>query len=788
MTGLPTRGAAAKDATRLSRRGFLAGGALVVSFALAPRAFAQLAGGGEGGAGPAVVAPELAGSLRTTPWLDAWIRIGADGRATVFTGKVELGQGIRTALLQVAAEELDMPPARITLVTADTDRTPDEGLTAGSHSMQDSGTAIRNAAANVRMLLAQEAARGWGVAADTVATGGDGMLRAADGRSLGYGDAAARLSLHVKAVPDAPLRDPAGYRTMGRDLPRIDIPAKLTGGAAYLHDLRLPGMLHARVVRGPSVGTRLREPDVAAVSRMPGVVGIVRRGAFLAVVAEREWTAVQALRHLQRAAYGRDAGTQPQEPLPAGGEGGGAGGGAEGGAEGGGPMSADAIAAALTALPARDIPIMDTRGPTGPAAHSVRARYVRPWISHGSIGPSCAVALFEGGAMTVWTHSQGPFDVHRVVAELVGLPPDKVRAIHAEGAGCYGQNGADDVAADAAVIAMATPGRPIRLQWMREQEFGWEPLGPGMMTQLEAALGADGRIVSWRHEVWSNPHNNRPVGAGGVLAGNEADPPFPVPEGKPIPMPEGDGSRNSNPLYSFANTHVVYHFIKDMPVRVSALRSLGAHLNVFSIESMLDELAAAANIDPLALRLAHMEDQRAREVMQRAADGFGWGSRPKGDGRRGCGMAFARYKNLGAYCAVALEVEVDRETGRVAIRRAVAAVDCGQPASPDGVRNQIEGALVQSFSWTSREGMRFAGDRRAGFDWSSYPILRFGDVPDAVEVLVMDRPGAPFLGTAEAAQGPTAAALANAIADATGIRLRDMPLSADRLKAALGPV
>lgn len=752
----------------LSRRGFLTGGALVVSFALAPRAFAQLAGGGEGGAGPAVVAPDLKGSLKSTPWLDAWIRIDADGRVTVFTGKVELGQGIRTALTQVAAEELDVPPAAVTLVTADTERTPDEGLTAGSHSMQDSGTAIQNAAANVRMLLAAEAARGWGLPADRVTTGGDGRLHAPDGRTLPYGEVAARLSLHVQAVPDAPLRRPSDYRTLGRALPRVDIPAKLTGGAAYLHDMRLPGMLHARVVRGPSVGTSLQSPDLDAVARMPGVVKIVRQGGFLAVVAERQWTAIQALRHLQRAAYARSQSPLPA-PLPADGTG-------------------DAVAATLKALPARDIPIMDTGGPAGPAVRTVKARYTRPWISHGSIGPSCAIAQYVDGTMTVWTHSQGTFDVHRVVAELLGLPPEKVHAIHAEGAGCYGQNGADDVAADAAVIAKALPGRPIRLQWMREQEFGWEPLGPGMMTELEASLGADNRIVSWRHAVWSNPHNNRPVGAGGVLAGGEADPLFPAPEGKPIPMPEGDGSRNSNPLYSFANTHVVYHFLKDMPARVSALRSLGAHLNVFSIESMLDELAAGAGIDPLAIRLDHMKDERARDVMQAAADRFGWRERPKGNGRRGCGMAFARYKNLGAYCAVAMEVEVDRETGRTLVRRAVAAVDCGQPANPDGVRNQIEGGLVQSLSWTGHEAVRFAADRRASFDWSSYPILRFDSVPGSVEVVVMDRPGAPFLGTAEAAQGPSAAALANAIADATGVRLRDMPLGPERLKAALGPV
>lgn len=760
MTQLPS--------SALSRRGLLSGGGLLVAFALAPRilgapsARAQMAGGGEGGEGPAVVAANLKGSLKTHPILDAWIRLDPTGRVTVFTGKAELGQGIRSALIQVAAEELDIPPAAIDMITADTGRTPDEGLTAGSHSMQDSGTAIQNAAANVRLLLRRNAAALWGVAVDAVTTSGDGRLHGPDGRSLSYGQVAATLSLHVTAVPDAPLRDPAQFRTMGREVPRVDIPAKLTGGVAYVHDLRLPGMLHARVVRGPSVGTRLQAPDIAAVEAMDGVVKVVRRGQFTAVVAKREWTAVTALRRLQDTGFERTA-----APLPTG--------------------TVDAV---LRSLPHRDIPILDTHGAAGAPApvRTVSARYSRPWISHGSIGPSCAVALYDAdGVMTVWTHSQGVFDVHRVVAELLGLPADKVRAIHAEGAGCYGQNGADDVAAEAALIAQALPGTPIRLQWMREQEHGWEPLGPAMTTALSAALDADNRIVAWRHEVWSNPHNNRPVGAGGVLVGGEVDPPFPAPEGKPIPMPEGDGSRNSNPLYALPDMSVMYHFIKDMPLRVSALRSLGAHLNVFSIESMFDELAGAGGVDPLALRLAHMADERARAVMETAAERFGWRDRARGDGRRGCGMAFARYKNLGAYCAVMMEIEVERETGRITVRRVVAAVDSGQPVSPDGIRNQIEGAIVQSLSWSGHEAVTFDARHRTSFDWSTYPILRFADAPDAIEVHIVPRPGAPFLGTAEAGQGPTAAALANALADATGVRLRDMPLRAERVKAALTP-
>jgi len=744
----------------LSRRQMLAASGLVVAFSLTSRSVAQLSGGGEGGPGPEIVAPDLPGSLKSHPVLDAWIRIDRKGHATIFTGKAELGQGIASALWQVASEELDLSLAQVEIVTADSGRTPDEGLTAGSHSMQDGGTAIANAAANVRMLLTRAAAARWGVGVKTVDTNGKGSVIAADGRKLSYGVLAAGLNLHVAAIKDAPRRDPARYRTMAHDVPRFDIPAKLTGGEAFVQDMRLPGMLHARVVRGPSFGTELKEADFDAAARMPGVVKIVRDGSFAAVVARTQWQAIAALRFLQEAPWARSA-----PPLPSLG-----------------------VAETLMALPAHDIVVLDTHDQVAPAQRRVVARYSRPWLSHGSIGPSCSVTLFKDGELTIWSHSQGIFDVQRSVAQLVGLPAEKVRCIHTQGSGCYGQNGADDVSADAGLIAVAMPGVPIKLQWMREQEFGWEPLGPAMVSELTGILGADGKIVAWKHDVWSNPHNNRPTDAAGYVAGQEITKPYPVPVGKPIPMPEGDGDRNSNPLYALPNMQVLYHFLPQMPLRVSALRSLGAHLNIFSIESMFDELAHACGQDPLAFRLAHMEDPRARAVMIEATTRFGWSKRVRGNGRRGTGMAFARYKNIGAYCAIAMEVEIERETGVVTVRRVQAAVDAGQPASPDGIRNQVEGGIVQSLSWTTRESVTFEPSHRTSFDWSAYPISRFSDVPGEIDVHVLPQSGMPFLGAGETAQGPTAAAFANAIADATGVRLREMPLTPDKLKSALGPI
>jgi nicotinate dehydrogenase subunit B len=742
----------------ISRRRVLQGGGLVVSFAMMPAAVAQLVGGGEGGPGPAVKAPVLPGSLKEFPILDSWIRVAGDGQVTVFTGKAELGQGSATALWQVTAEELDLPRARVKIVTADTGRTPNEGFTAGSHSMQDSGTAIANAGANVVMLLKRAAAQRWSVDENTIETSGDGFVVSADGRRVAYGELAVSLDLHVPAISNAPRRDPAKYRQIGQAVPRLDIPAKLSGGEAYVQDMKLPGMLHARVLRGPSFGTAYVNSDLDALEKMPGVNKVVRNGSFLSVVANGEWQAISALRRFQESAWQRTAPKLPNND----------------------------VVQVLKSLPAQNYTVLDTHNDVAPGVKTVSARYSRPWLMHGSIGPSCAVALYQDDLLTVWTHTQGVFPLRAALAELLRLPPDKIRCIQAQGSGCYGHNGADDVAADAALTAMAMPGRPVRMQWMREQEFGWEPLGAAMFTEVQATLDADKRIVAWNYDVTSNSHNTRPGSAGNLAAGLEIENPIAKPVPKPIPMPEGDGQRNSNPLYDLPNMHVLYHFVPDMPLRVSALRSLGAHLNVFSIESMMDELARAADADPLTFRLAHMKDARARVVMETLGNKFGWADRKKGDGRRGTGMAFARYKNLGAYCAVAMEIDVNRDTGEVAIKRVNAVTDAGEPINPDGIRNQIEGAIIQALSWTTREMVTFDAAHRTAFDWSGYPISRFSNVPDSLAVDIVPARGLPFLGAGEAGQGPASAAFANAIADATGIRMRDMPLSPEKLKTAIG--
>jgi CO/xanthine dehydrogenase Mo-binding subunit len=742
----------------LDRRRLLAGGgALIVSFSLTG-AFAQdAAAPAAAPAPPAPPAPPLPGSLKTAPFLDSWIRIDADGAITVFTGKAELGQGFRTAALQIAAEELDVAVEALKIVTADTKLTANEGYTSGSNSTKDSGVAIQNAAAQVRALLVAEAVRRLELPAETLKTG-NGAVIAPDGRRFGYGDLVAGNMLHVEAQPKSTLKDPATYKVMNQPVQRVDIPAKVTGGASYVQDMRLPGMVHARIVRPPSYGAQITACDQAAVEKLPGVVKVVRDGNFLAVVAAREFPAIKAMTALAAATTWRETASLPNQ---------------------------DDLPSVLMKLPSQDTTIFTQGNPVVGGGKTIEATYTRPYQAHGSIGPSCAVAQWVDGAMTVWTHTQGVYPDRAAIAEMLRLPPTTVRLIHVEGSGCYGHNGADDAAADAALIARALPGVPVRVQWTREQEQAWEPFGPAMVTRLKATLDTNGAIADWNFDVWSNTHSMRPGGAGSMLAAQHMAQPFKLPDPKPLPLPEGGGDRNAIPSYKFPNARVVHHFIPAMPVRVSAMRALGAYHNVFSIESFMDELAITAGVDPVEFRLKHLDDVRGRDVITMAAQRFGWQKGQKAPRDRGYGFAFARYKNLAAYCAIASEVEVNGETGRPRLVRAVAAIDSGQVINPDGLINQIEGAIIQSMSWTLYESVSFDDTRITSVDWQTYPILRFDAVPDSIDVHIINRPGQPFLGSGETGQGPAAASIANAITNATGKRLRDLPLTRKRIKDAI---
>ncbi|HEY4980977.1 MAG TPA: molybdopterin cofactor-binding domain-containing protein [Pseudolabrys sp.] len=737
-------------APKLNRRQFSAGlGAVVVTFTLRPE-------------GALAQAAQLPGSLNTNRMLDAWIRINADGTATVFTGKVELGQGILTALAQIAAEELDLPLARLTMISGDTGLTPNEGVTAGSQSIENSGTALRLACAEARAVLIELAAKRNGWSADTL-TVIDGVITAPNGNKVSYGEiaAASAAELHREATGKVKPKPAGAHRIVGKSVPRQDIPAKVTGGVAYVQDMRLPAMLHGRVVRPERYDAKLESIDEAKITAMPGVVAVVRDGSFLGVVAEREEQAVKARTMLAASARwsgGRDL------PDPS------------------------RLFAHLKSLPSQDsvIGVKQASTPALASARTLEASYTKPYMSHASIGPSCALAQFKDGKYTVWTHSQGVFPLRAELVKALKVPANMVRCVHVEGSGCYGHNGADDVALDAALLARAAPDRPVRLQWMRDDEFAWEPYGAAMIMQAKAALDAEGRIADWQYELWSNTHSTRPQSTSGanVLAAWYLNEPQKMGPPQGIPQPAGGGDRNSIPLYDFPSQRVVHHFIPEMPLRVSALRTLGAYANVFAIESFMDELALMANADPLAFRLAHMKDPRARAVIEAVAEKAGWKLGEKSDGLRGRGIGFAKYKNLACYVAVVADVEVDRQSGVISVPRIYAAVDAGIIINPDGLTSQIEGGIVQSTSWTLKEEVQFDKNGIRTRDWSNYPILTMPETPK-VEIALINRPGERSLGAGEGSQGPTVAAISNAFARATGKRLRDLPFSPSKVKAAL---
>jgi len=698
-------------------------------------------------------ARKLPGSLDSNRRLDRWLCINTDGTLTVTPGKVEIGQGILTALVQMVAEELDISVNRIRLAPASTAFSPDEGITSGSRSIQDSGLALRHAAAETRDLLLTLAAKKLGVTLENL-TVTDGVISARSGGSVTYWELATPDLLSREATFDVVEKLPAEHVVVGTSLPRVDILGKITGKAAYVQDMVLPGMLHGRITRPPGPRARLRNIDVKEVAQMPGVVAVVRDGTFLGVVAEREEQAIRAERRLARLAQW-DSG----EPLP------------------------DSDPRRLQTLTAETEVISEKGDPAAAGVRQFNAEYTKPYLAHASLAPSCAVAHQDGDKLKVWSHSQGIYPLRGDMAKVLDMAETDIIITHAEGAGCYGHNAADDVTLDAALLARAVPGKPVRLQWMREDEFAWEPFSSPMVMRMNAALDAKGNIVNWGHELWSHAHSTRPGGSGGVnlLAAWHLEKPLPAAKPGNPPLPGGGSHRNAIPFYDFPNQKITNHLIRQSPLRTSAMRALGAHANAFAIECFMDELAEAAGADPVEFRLRHLKDARAKAVIEKAAQMAKWQPNEKGDGERGRGIAFARYKNLAAYFAVIAEVQVSEE---VRVTRMWAAVDVGQAINPDGVINQIEGGIIQSTSWTLKERIDFDHQGVTTRNWTEYPILSFVEVPE-VEVALINRREAPPVGAGEGTQGPVSAAIANAIHNALGVRLRDMPFTRDRVVAAL---
>jgi len=739
--------------TRNSRRNFLkTAGAIVVGFSWSvPGVLAQQAS-------PA----RLPGSLNNNRMLDGWLRINADGTVTVFTGKCELGQGILTALAQIASDELDVAYERIEMVSADTARTPDEGMTAGSQSVENSGTALRYACAEARQILLGLAAAKLGASADRL-TVSDGTISGGSGK-VTYAELAREANLKREATAQVKPKPATQHKMIGKSVQRRDIPSKVTGGRSYVQDMRLPGMVFGRVVRPPSFRAQLASFDESAIKSMPGVVAVVRDGNFLGVAAEREEQAIKAAQALRASAKWNESPDLPP--------------------------SAPELFEHLQKMRSQDS-VVNQKVAAAPAGGKVvthDATYTRPYQAHATMGPSCAVAQVRDGKYQVWTHSQGVFPLRSEINKVLGVPIANITCTHVEGAGCYGHNGADDVALDAILVARATGGRPVKLQWMRDDEFSWEPYGSAMVMKMRARLDESGSIVDWRHEVWSHPHSTRPISNPGcnLLAGWHLAKPVAAAPSPNIPQPAGGADRNAVPSYEFPSQQIVLHYITDIPIRTSALRTLGAYANVFALESFMDELAVAAGADPVEFRLRHMKDPRARAVIETCAQKAGWKPGQKGDGSHGRGFAFSRYKNLACYVAVVADVEVDRRTGKVRVTKAVSAVDAGLIVNPDGLISQIEGGIIQSASWTLKEHVAFDRQRITTRSWADYPILTFPEVP-AVEVHLINRPDERSLGTGEGSQGPAVAAIANAFFNATGVRMRDLPFAPQRVKTALAP-
>jgi CO/xanthine dehydrogenase Mo-binding subunit len=700
-------------------------------------------------------APKLLVSLAANPKLSSWVRFTDDGRVAISPGKVEIGQGIVTALAQIAADELDIDIGRIEMIRASTTSSPNEGVTSGSLSIQQSGRALRHICAEVRQRFLRAASERLGVDASQLDVD-DGTISGPGNVRTSSWELAGDVSLDHNATADSTAKSIAKRVVAGHSVQRIDIPDKVFARPRFIHDLALPGLAHGRVLRPEMSGAKLVALDETAVRAIPGRVAIVRDGGFAGVVADTEAAAETALKALRKGAK-----WSAGEPLP----------------------DEDDLAGFLRSQPV-ETTVIDSRTaePARKPAQTLRRQYTRPYIAHASIAPSCAVAQWDGDRVHVWTHSQGVYLLRADLAIVLKLPADSIIVEHMEGAGCYGHNAADDVALDAVLLAKAAGGRPVRVQWSRHDEMSHAPFGAAMAIDIEADLDADNEVIGWRHDIWSNGHAARPGRAAqpALLAASEITNPYPRMISTNPPAANGGGAdRNSVPLYDFPGWTITSHRLLTMPVRTSALRTLGGQGNVFAIESLLDEIAALRGEDPIAFRLRHLRDERARDVISAAARRAGW--KPQKRPGIGHGVGFARYKNMGAYCAAIAEIEGADD---IRVKRLTLAVDVGEAVNPDGVINQIEGGAIQATSWVLKERVRFDRTRITSTSWTDYPILTFSEVP-AVDVEVIQRPEIEPVGAGEAAHGPVTAAIANAVYDCLGVRVRDLPITRDRIIAAM---
>jgi CO/xanthine dehydrogenase Mo-binding subunit len=736
-----------------ARRAFLkAGGALVIGVAL---------GGWRLPARAQTIpdADRFLGKPIAPDQVDSFLALHADDTVTIFSGKVDLGTGGRIAMRQMVAEELDVPIERLVMIEGDTALTPDQGRTAGSYGIARGGQQLRRAAATARQTLLGLASSRLGRPVEDLEVA-DGAVRVKNGgSSVRYGELIGDKSLGVKIDPKAPLKDPHRFRFIGKPLPRPDVPAKVTGRHQFVHDLKVPGMLHGRTIHPPAVGATLKSVDESSIAPIKGA-RVVRLQSFVAVVAEKEWDAVRAAQRLKTEWTG---GT----PLPS-------------HASLFDDMRRARVVREQAVAKKGDLAALAS---PAPGVRTLTATYKWPVQTHGSIGPSCAVADVRADRATIWSATQGPHQYQAVFARLLGMPRERVRVIYMDGAGSYGQNGAEDAACEAMLLSKAL-GRPVRVQWTRQDEHGWDPKGPPQLLDVRAAVDPQGDVTAWETRAWLP-----------AATANLPGVPLLAPEAAGIAQPQGLSTglifQNIDPPYDFPNVHATAHFIADAPLRTSPIRAPGKIANTFAVESFTDEIASLAAVDPVEFRLKHLTKPRLLEVLRTVAARMGWQPRPSP--RRadpsaallpGRGIALVHYKHDETMVAIGMEVEVERASGRIRVSRVVCAQDCGLMINPDSVRSQVEGNILQTLSRTLHEETVFDRQRVTSVDWASYPILTFPETP-ALDIALIQRLNEPPLGTGEAASAPVPAAVGNAVFDATGVRLRDIPFRPERLKAAL---
>jgi len=729
-----------------SRRDMLmGGGALIVGFSLVPAIDEALAQGAPAGKPLAVTE------------VDSYLAIDAKGTVTLYSGKVDLGTGVETALAQMAAEELDIPFSRVHVVQGDTALTPEQGTTWGSLSIQIGGIQIRQASAAAKAALLEEAAKRLGVkkedlqVSDGIVTGG--------GKRVTYGELIGGKSFSITLDPKKPVptKDPKDFKIVGKSVARVDIPGKVTGTFAYMQDLRVMSMLHARVVRPPAIGAKLEGVDEASIKGIP-TAKVVREGNFLAVVAANEWAAVKGARQL-KATWSKWEGLPEQAKLY------------------------EYVRASKIAKDEETGKVGNSGEALGQGAKRLGATYDFTIHTHGSIGPSCAIAEFKDGKLTSWSASQATHNLRKQLAKMFSLAPENVRCLYFEGSGCYGRNGHEDAAADAALLAKLT-GKPVRVQWSRADEHGWDPKGPPTLIDLRASLDGSGGVLAWESEFFipqQTPNGfNVPLVAA-TLAGLPSD----------DHIAPGNIFQNSNIPYKFPNIRTVCHRLETTPFRPSWIRTPGRMQNTFANECFMDELAAAAGADPIEFRRKYLDpnDKRGLEVLERVADLAKWDKRPSpkaaptDDVITGRGVTYCKYELVRTYIAAVAEVEIKRSTGEIRCTRFYLAHDCGQIINPDGLKNQIEGNVIQTVSRALKEELKFSRSAVTSVDWASYPILTFPEIPEIVIELI-DRPTMPPWGAGEPSAAVVPSAISNAVFDAIGVRLRTVPFTPDKVKAA----